>query len=499
MEEVAARRACTMQRIINHQSESSSFVLASSVMRWVKSRGTHGDLPPSPRFGHTSTTVAHGRFVVVFGGLSRASSSAARGALDDVVVLDVARDAWFRPQITGSRPPGRAFHGACVRGRGEREVLVTCGRDGRAQFGDAWTLDVETWTWRESTATTTPRDFACVVSTDCRGAIMFGGFDGKGWLGTVERLETGGTGEAWTRAEVEPAKVETLEAVTSVGSARGEPEGRSGAAMVAFGPNVLLFGGQGENGAAFSDAWCLKRERDGWRWVKLALRGHAPSARAGHAMSVIAVETPGGYAPNVVVAGGVGDDGWLVKERVYFDDAHVLDSDNARWRRLAFGDEGGTGPSARAYHTLTRVSESKCLCFGGFNGVDACNDAWWLVLDDVEYADISLEARAAPRRLIDALRDRLPSTRSVDVFEGNDVAFRDHVSACDVEDVRVGDVPKLMREYALATSALGLPGQRRENDDQGRFRHRDPTSMTLRDVGDALTELQGAFVADACR
>lgn len=145
------------------------------------------------------------------------------------------------------------------------------------------------------------------------------------------------------------------------------------------------------------------------------------------------------------------------------------------------------------------MSESKCLCFGGFNGVDACNDAWWLVLDDVEYADISLEARAAPRRLIDALRDRLPSTRSVDVFEGNDVAFRDHVSACDVEDVRVGDVPKLMREYALATSALGLPGQRRENDDQGRFRHRDPTSMTLRDVGDALTELQGAFVADACR
>ena len=78
-----ARRVYKMQRDINHQSKSSSFVLASSVMRWVKSRGTHGDLPPSPRFGHTSTTVAHGRFVVVFGGLSRASSSAARGALEE--------------------------------------------------------------------------------------------------------------------------------------------------------------------------------------------------------------------------------------------------------------------------------------------------------------------------------------------------------------------------------------------------------------------------------
>jgi len=473
-------------------------------MRWVAARADRGDAPPSPRFGHTATAVARGRFVVVFGGLDRASASVSRGALDDVVVLDVARDAWFRPEISGPRPRGRAFHGACARGDGDGEMVVTCGRDGRAQFGDAWTLDVETWTWRELAATTTPRDFACVATSSEGGVLMFGGFDGKGWIGTVETLAppasaaSASAREAWTRVDVKPAKVETIEAVTSVGSARGEPEARSGSAMVRFGPNVLLYGGQGANGAAFSDTWCLKRERDGWRWVKLALRGHAPSARAGHAMSVIAVETPGGYAPNVVVAGGVGDDGWLIKERVHFDDAHVLDADNAKWRRLTLGGEG-TGPSARAYHTLTQVSENKCLCFGGFNGVNACNDAWWLVLDDMEYADISLEARAAPRQLIDALRDRLSVTSSIDVFEGNAAAFRDHVSACDVEDVRVGDIPKLMREYALATSTLGLPGQRRENDDQGRFRHRDPNSMTLRDVGDALTELQGAFVADACK
>ena len=67
-------------------------------MRWVACRAASGDAPPSPRFGHTATACAGGRYVVVFGGLDRASASATKGALNDVVVLDVAQDAWFRPR-----------------------------------------------------------------------------------------------------------------------------------------------------------------------------------------------------------------------------------------------------------------------------------------------------------------------------------------------------------------------------------------------------------------
>ena len=471
------------------------------VMRWVAARGAHGDEPPSPRFGHVAVAVKRGRYVVVFGGLSRASASSAGGALDDVVVLDVAHDAWFRPVARDAmRPRARAFHCACA--IGSHTIVIACGRDGREQFGDAWALDAETWTWRELRgARTTPRDFASCASVGGESMVMFGGFDGRGWLGDVETLELRADGGArWRREDVRPAKLEAIDAVMPTTSGRTAPEARSGSAMVKFGPNVLVYGGSGANGSAFSDTWCLKRERgddgseDGWRWVKLVLRGHPPSARAGHAMAVMSTTSMSGGAPNIVVAGGVGDDGWLVKERCYFDDAHYLDGDNARWQRLSFSGEGN-GPSSRAYHTLTHVSQNKCLFFGGFNGANACNDSWWLTVDDMDYSDISLEARASPRVLVDALRDKLKSKDDANVFEGNDAAFRQHLSACDVEDVKIRDVPGLMREYAAATSALGLPGT--AQDGQGRFRHRDPNTMTLRDVGAALTELQGAYVASA--
>ena len=193
------------------------------------------------------------------------------------------------------------------------------GRVSSSSLGDAWTLDVETWTWRESTATTTPRDFACVVHRWRRDHVRWVRWEGMARDGGAleSRRMTRDDGRGGRRPEVEPAKVETLEAVTSVGSARVNPREGVGRRWWRSDRTCCCSEDKGRDGAkAFSDAWCLKRERDGWRWVKLALRGHARRARgAGHAMSVIAVETPGGYAPNVVVAGGgVGDDGWLVKE-----------------------------------------------------------------------------------------------------------------------------------------------------------------------------------------
>tara|TARA_B110000003_G_scaffold205465_1_gene204302 strand:- start:2532 stop:3953 length:1422 start_codon:yes stop_codon:yes gene_type:complete len=473
-------------------------------MRWVACRAASGDAPPSPRFGHTATACAGGRYVVVFGGLDRASASATKGALNDVVVLDVAQDAWFRPRAANvDAPPPRAFHCACATGDG-RCVVVTCGRDGRAQHGDAWRLDCETWTWTRLTrAETTPRDFASVAAVMGEDSIvMFGGFDGKGWIGEAETLTRASESDAsWTPTEAKPARLEAIEAVTSHiagGSGRATPEPRSGSAMVAHGPNLLIYGGQGANGSAFNDTWCLRRESDGgWRWVRLVLRGSPPTSRAGHGMSMISA---GGIAaPNVVVTGGVGDDGWLVKERTYFDDAYFLDGDNAKWQKLTFSGEGN-GPSSRAYHTLTQVSLHKCLCFGGFNGANACNDAWWLVADDMEYADITAEARASPRALVDVLRANIDENRchaKIDVFDGNDAAFRHHIASCDADDVRLGDVPKLMCEYVAATANLGLPDEHRREDGQGRFRHCDPQTMRLRDVSDALTELQGAYVANA--
>ena len=488
-------------------------------MRWVKCVGANGDAPgPSARFGHTATCVKSSRLVVVFGGLARGDGDS-KGALDDVVAYDVRADAWFRPNITTPGPRARAFHSACA--FRDSSVVIACGRDGREQFGDVWVLDCDSWTWtQQRAASVASRDFASIVAIDADPVVMFGGFDGKGWLADVHTLRDASSeaNAMWVCERVAPARVEvfdelatsgariameTIGAVTSGG--RTSPEARSGHAMVLYGPNVLIHGGQGANGAAFSDTWCLRRDGDGWRWVKLVLRGHAPAARAGHAMGVLTMSP---HVANVVIAGGVGEDGWLAKKRVYFDDAYFLDGENARWERAAFTGEG-TGPGPRAYHTLTMVGKSKCLSFGGFNGAKACDDAWWLCSDVDVTPSIDADAdatvaKASSRELIDDLRARIKLTDTVDAFEGNDEAFRQHIAACDLEDVRIGDVPKIMREYVVATNALGLPIRDGDDDHesavksgQGRYRHCDPATMKLKDVGEALTELQGAFIANA--
>jgi hypothetical protein len=101
------------------------------------------------------------------------------------------------------------------------------------------------------------------------------------------------------------------------------------------------------------------------------------SARAGHC--VVAA------GPYVVVFGGHGDDGWLVKQQVYYDDMHCIDRETGRWRRLAPAPAvappagGAVSPAPRAFHTMTRVGD-RVLLFGGFTGAEALNDTWWLHL-----------------------------------------------------------------------------------------------------------------------
>lgn len=44
----------------------------------------------------------------------------------------------------------------------------------------------------------------------------------------------------------------------------------------------------------------------------------------------------------------------------------------------------------------------------------------------------------------------------IDVFDGNDVVFCYYIVFCDVDDVRLGDVFKLMCEYVVVMVNLGL-------------------------------------------
>ena len=410
-------------------------------MRWTACTAASVDdePPPSARSGHSATLV--GGYVVVFGGTQGKNFRADTIVLDVRATSDVKRARWFRPKPAAAGGPGpRAFHSAVAVGT---DLYVLCGRMGREQHGDVWVLDTTTWSWSSLAdrfpsakhTGVTPRDFGVASRVpNGRNVLLFGGFDGHRWLNDLNVLDVA-TGE-W-RAVVIPVA----------------PTPRSGHAGDVVDSRVLLFGGQASNGQLCGDLWALRDadtdliaasadalvdilesdsmmstskgtnepESQGARWTRLHLRGQAPSPRTGHSVTAV--------GNKVVVFGGHGDDGWLVKQHVYYDDAHVVDRELGRWRRLETvvgtndalnGAASGTGPatswtsskgtplstdaesrarsrdavskpSPRAFHSMTRVGE-KLFLFGGFTGDAALSDAWWL-----EFGDEDAPERIATR------------------------------------------------------------------------------------------------------
>lgn len=601
--------------------------------------------PPSPRSGHSATLVG-GKHLVIFGGLHT------KHFIGDTVVLDVAAERWFRPPSSAVGGPGpRAFHCALAMGK---DLYVMCGRTGRQQHGDTWVLDTQTWEWRElrpptsggggpgapfpgvPLGTIAPRDFGAAARVDETHIVLFGGYDGQRWLNDTNVLDIA-TG-AWRALPL----------------ANGVAPGpRSGHAMAVVERRLLVFGGQASNGQLCGDLWALRgvvggaggqseggagadRQssssgsggsanggEDGTpRWTRLQLRGAGPSARAGHCVTAA--------GPFVVIFGGHGDDGWLVKQQVYYDDVHCIDRETGRWRRLAPAAAvappagGAVSPAPRAFHTMTRVGD-RLLLFGGFTGAEALNDTWWLHLDDDEVVTGTVEsahggrgggvasgatpspasrsvagnaptggraggglglfsavAGTSPGRIgefllaglggvggvtggatpgtdrgtaggVGALARSLgglglgsnasagegagagaggvrpspvpgPEASSHAILAGvltslerrlsGDEAFaelgeegmRQYLASCDPEDLRLGEMERVMTEYrrAVLVQGLGIPGDGRGGDggdggdvDRGRFIHVSPGSLRMSDVPSMLAEMQGALIAMA--
>ena len=378
-------------------------------MRWTALREGSDDEPsPSARSGHSATLV--GDYVVVFGGTQ------GKNFRGDTVVLDVRdvnlsdehasrRPLWFRPEPCMVNTPGpRAFHSAVAIGT---DLYIMCGRTGRTQHGDVWVLDTTTWQWssldlrfpHSNNTRVTPRDFGVATKTpQGNNLLLFGGFDGTKWLNDLHVLELN-TG-SW--------RCVTINSIA--------PSPRSGhAGDVLDKRRVLVFGGQGSNGQLCGDLWTLrdpdrdealdaadallnsidmsnrtsggsektpKKENENENssspaWTRLHLKGPVPSPRTGHSVTRV--------GSKVLIFGGHGDDGWLVKQHVYYDDLFVVDMEVGRWRKLDGGNnlsQNKPTPSPRAFHTVTVVGK-KVLLIGGFSGEKngttggALADAWW--------------------------------------------------------------------------------------------------------------------------
>lgn len=151
----------------------------------------------------------------------------------------------------------------------------------------------------------------------------------------------------------------------------GTPSGRFGHTCVVIENYLVLFGGINERGDRHSDTWLGKvslQENLGisLSWQLLDVGSTSPPPRGAHAACCIS-------SRKMVIHGGIGLNG------VRLDDTWFIElSENqcyGTWRKMV----SHPSPPARSGHSLTCISETQTILFGGRGlGYEVLNDIWVL-------------------------------------------------------------------------------------------------------------------------
>jgi N-acetylneuraminic acid mutarotase len=139
------------------------------------------------------------------------------------------------------------------------------------------------------------------------------------------------------------------------------PNERIGHAMAAVSDtSVLLFGGQtGADyaGYALDELWSLDVPSTNWTQLTAGATGAWPSARFGHAMVVVS-------DTRVLLFGGQTATGTGTERS---DELWSLDVPSTIWTQLIQVGASGAWPSARRWHEMAAVSDTRVLLFDGLN------------------------------------------------------------------------------------------------------------------------------------
>ncbi|KAJ4909341.1 Galactose oxidase/kelch repeat superfamily protein [Raphanus sativus] len=213
-------------------------------------------VPPSPRDGHSCTTVRN--YLFVFGGTD------GKDYLNDLHVLDTSSHTWQCFEVRGEEPYTREAHSATLLGK-YIFIFGGCGKvpglDDEVFYNDLYILDTETITWQRALTTGTrpfERD-GHTCSTWNKKIIVLGGehFDGD-YLSDVHVLDTATF--AWKQLKT------SGEVLTP----------RGGHVTVAIESKLFVFGGFADTQNLYNDLYVLDLET--CVWSKIAME-EGPSAR----------------------------------------------------------------------------------------------------------------------------------------------------------------------------------------------------------------------------
>lgn len=146
------------------------------------------------------------------------------------------------------------------------------------------------------------------------------------------------------------------------GKSADHPGKRTGHAAVVIGDKMWIFGGETENHECLNDLWVFDLGNSK-KWEQVLVGGKAPPPRCGHAAVA--------FGDTILVFGGLN-----YKLDESFGDLWYFELASSSWSQINTGT--ASGPPARHGHTMTMVSSSRVLLFGGYGQGGRLNDLWQL-------------------------------------------------------------------------------------------------------------------------
>ncbi|XP_039069408.1 RING finger protein B-like isoform X2 [Hibiscus syriacus] len=212
---------------------------------------------PRARDSHSCTTVDDNLFV--FGGTDGMKP------LKDLHILETCTDTWICPSVRGEGPEAREGHSAAVVGK-RLFIFGGCGKSSDSNdeiyYNDLYILNTETFVWkRAQTSGNQPsaRD-GHTCSSWKNKIIVIGGEDARDYyLSDVHILDADTL--AWKQ-------------LTTSGQILPP---RAGHSTIAFGKNLIVFGGFSDAQNLYNDLYMLDVETG--LWTRVITTGDGPSAR----------------------------------------------------------------------------------------------------------------------------------------------------------------------------------------------------------------------------
>ena len=370
---------------------------------------------------------------------------------------------WRFLEYAGRRPSARFQHAASA--AGEKMYVVGGSFRGR-MMADTHELDLVDLTWRRL-ATPAGSERALPACAGHRAAtigettyVVGGRYKGSSESEmAVYRMERMDVHEGVD--EVEWIRVETTGEET--------PRARRGASVTAFGDRELVvFGGEDDEGRFMNDVWILDVDTLAWRAVKNP-SGTVPEPRAEHTATTWGRET-------LLIFGGTG------RSTKCYDSLYALDLTQGKWTTVT---PKGVRPPPRAGHAgvLLRDGRFWALVGGGNNecGLMECSV---LDLEETEWVSRT-DAFVAPPVVGEGMTLCAVSTR--DGLEDVIVAFGGYNGHCQNETQILRVAEDFPDHETPTTDALGDETDARGANEVNRHTLTDAESDSATEVSESST------------